>query len=87
MLIEPSKTKLFTPNKKQLFQNVRSLHLHIDDVRNDYNIQKPDVSGILVNQNFACQIEMMHMIISFVDLRLTEMTFDSLTEELAMQLL
>jgi len=38
----------------------------------------------LVNQNFACQIEMMHMIISFVDLRLTEMTFDSLTEELAM---
>ena len=46
MLIEPSKTKLFTPNKKRLFQNVRSLHLHIDDVRNDYNIEKPDVSGI-----------------------------------------
>lgn len=27
-----------------LFQNVRSLHLHIDDVRSDYNIQKADVN-------------------------------------------
>ena len=27
-----------------LFQNVRSLHLHIDDVRSDYNIQKAEVN-------------------------------------------
>ena len=27
-----------------VFQNVRSLHLHIDDVRSDYNIQKADVN-------------------------------------------
>ena len=27
-----------------LFQNVRSLHLHIDDVRSDYNIHKADVN-------------------------------------------
>ena len=30
--------------KTILFHNVRSLHLHIDDVRNDYNIQKVDVN-------------------------------------------
>ena len=30
--------------KTVLFQNVRSLHLHIDDVRSDYNIQKADVN-------------------------------------------
>ena len=30
--------------KKTLFQNVRSLHLYIDDVRSDYNIQKADVN-------------------------------------------
>ena len=30
--------------KTILFHNVRSLHLHIDDVRNDYNIQKADVN-------------------------------------------
>ena len=30
--------------KAILFQNVRSLHLHIDDVRSDYNIQKADVN-------------------------------------------
>ena len=30
--------------KKILFQNVRSLHLHIDDVRSDYNIQKADIN-------------------------------------------
>ena len=30
--------------KTILFQNVRSLHLHIDDVRSDYNIQKADVN-------------------------------------------
>lgn len=30
--------------KTILFQNVRSLHLHIDDVRNDYKIQKADVN-------------------------------------------
>jgi len=29
--------------KTILFQNVRSLHLHIDDVQSDYNIQKADV--------------------------------------------
>ena len=27
-----------------VFQNVRSLHLHTDDVRSDYNIQKADVN-------------------------------------------
>ena len=27
-----------------MFQNVRSLHLNIDDVRSDYNIQKADVN-------------------------------------------
>ena len=36
-----------------LFQNVRSLHLHIDDVRSDYNIQKADVN-IFVESNL-CQ--------------------------------
>ncbi len=30
--------------KTILFQNVRSLHLHIDDVRSDYNIQKSDIN-------------------------------------------
>ena len=30
--------------KTILFQNVRSLHLHIDDVQSDYNIQKADVN-------------------------------------------
>ena len=30
--------------KTILFQNVRSLYLHIDDVRSDYNIQKADVN-------------------------------------------
>ena len=30
--------------KTILFQNVRSLFLHIDDMRNDYNIQKADVN-------------------------------------------
>ena len=30
--------------KTILFQNVRSLHLHVDDVRSDYNIQKADVN-------------------------------------------
>jgi len=30
--------------KTILFQNVRSLHLHIDDVRSDYNIQRADVN-------------------------------------------
>ena len=30
--------------KTILFQNVISLHLHIDDVRSDYNIQKADVN-------------------------------------------
>ena len=30
--------------KTFLFQNVRSLHFHIDDVRSDYNIQKADVN-------------------------------------------
>jgi len=36
----------------------------LDDMRSDYNSQKADVN-ILLNQNFACQIEMMH--ISFVN--------------------
>ena len=62
--------------KTSLFQNVRSLHLHIDDVRTDYNIQKADVN-ILLNQNFAYQIEMIH--ISLVNIRFTEMTLVSLT--------
>ena len=30
--------------KTILFQNVKSLHLHIDDVQSDYNIQKADVN-------------------------------------------
>ena len=30
--------------KTILFQNVRSLYLHIDDVRSDYSIQKADVN-------------------------------------------
>ena len=30
--------------KTVLFQNVRSLHLHIYDVQTDYNIQKADVN-------------------------------------------
>jgi len=30
--------------KTILFQNVRSLHLHIDYVRSDYNIQEADVN-------------------------------------------
>ena len=30
--------------KTILFQNVRSLHLHIDDARSDYNIQRADVN-------------------------------------------
>ena len=34
-----------SPNTKTiLFQNVRSLRLHIDDVQSDYNIQKADVN-------------------------------------------
>jgi len=34
-----------SPQRKTiLFQNVRSLHLHIDDVGSDYNIQKADVN-------------------------------------------
>ena len=40
------------------------------------------MSTYLLNQNFACQIEMMH--ISFVNLRVTEIALVSLTEELAM---
>ncbi|KAL9962517.1 hypothetical protein ACROYT_G031624 [Oculina patagonica] len=30
--------------KTILFQNVRSLHLHLDDIQSDYNIQKADVN-------------------------------------------
>ena len=33
--------------KTMLFQNVRSLHLHIDDVRSDYNIQEADVNSFV----------------------------------------
>ena len=33
--------------KTILFQNVRSLHLHIDDVRSDYKIQKADVNNFV----------------------------------------
>ena len=36
--VGPPKTKTI------LFQNVRSLHLHIDDVRSDYNIKKADIN-------------------------------------------
>ena len=70
--------------KKILFQNVRSLHLHIDDVRSDYNIQKL-LSTFLLKQSFACQIEMTH--ISFVNLRFTGMTSINLQKELAKELL
>jgi len=38
-----SKTDNLPQTKTMLFQNVRSLLLHIDDVRSDYNIQKADV--------------------------------------------
>ena len=38
------------------------------------------MSTYLLNQNFACEIEMMH--ISFVNLRVTEIALVSLTEEL-----
>ncbi len=34
----------FPQTKTILFHNVRSLHLHIDDVRSDYSIQKTDVN-------------------------------------------
>lgn len=34
-----------------VFQNVRSLHLHIDDVQSDYNIQKA-VVNIFVKLDF-----------------------------------
>ena len=37
--------------KTILFQNVRSLHLHIDDVRSDYNIQKADVKNKRLSKN------------------------------------
>ena len=33
--------------KKKLFLNIGSLHLHIDNVRSDYNIQKPNVSNFV----------------------------------------
>ena len=33
-----------TQTKTILFENVRSRHLHIDDVQSDYNIQKADVN-------------------------------------------
>ena len=39
--------------KTILFQNVRSLHLHIDDVRSDYNIQEADVN-IFVEETRLC---------------------------------
>jgi len=39
--------------KTMLFQNVRSLHLHIDDVRSDYNIQEADVN-IFVEETRLC---------------------------------
>ena len=70
--------------KKILFQNVRSLHLHIYDVRSDYNIQKL-LSTFLLKQSFACQIEMTH--ISFVNLCFTGTTSINLQKELAMELL
>ena len=38
--------------KTILFQNVRSLHLHIDDVQSDYNIQKADVN-VFVESKFC----------------------------------
>ena len=37
-------TKNSSLTKTIIFLNVRSLHLHIDDVRSDYNIQKADVN-------------------------------------------
>ena len=40
--------EVYSPQTKTiLFQNVRSLHLHIDDVRSDYNIQKADVNNFV----------------------------------------
>ena len=37
-------TDNFHQTKTISFQNVRSLYLHIDDVRSDYNIQRADVN-------------------------------------------
>ena len=44
--------------KTIVFQSVRSLHLHIDEV---ITIFKKPMSTFLLNQNFACQIEMIHI--------------------------
>ena len=65
-LVPSSQTKTI------LFQNVGSLHIHIDDVQSDYNIQKADAN---IFENFACEKEMMH--ISFVNLQVTEITIVS----------
>ena len=46
--------------KAILFQNVRSLHLRVQDVWANYNIEKLMLT-FLLKQNFACQIEMTHM--------------------------
>ena len=43
-----------------LFQNVRSLHLHIEDAQSDYNIEKAAVN-ILVETRLLCQIKMVHI--------------------------
>lgn len=43
--------------KTIIFHNVRSLHLHIDDVRNDYNIQKADVNIFVETRLCAADID------------------------------
>ena len=54
-----------------VFQNIRSLHLHIDDVRSDYNIQKADVN-ILLKLDFVHWTKMMST--TSMALHYTEMT-------------
>jgi len=79
-LVPLAETDNSPQTKTILLQNVRSLHLHIDDVRSDYNIQKADVNIFAESKLFLSHI-------SFLNLRFTEMTLVSLTEELAMELL
>ena len=44
MSLATLQTEDWPETKTILFQNVRSLHHHIDDVRSDYNIKKADVN-------------------------------------------
>ena len=63
--------------KTILFQNVRSLHLPMDDVQSDYSIQKADVNILVESKLCLSDRELIH--ISFVNLCFTEMTLLSVT--------